>query len=95
VGFDFDGAEFSHVGSSVTFEVLLQSFGLDADAGLAALASVVHFLDVGGVPVPEAAGLAAVVTGAKDLHSGDSALLEAVSPVLDSLYAAFSAQAAK
>jgi len=91
VGFDFDGAEFSHVGGEVTFEVLVQSFGLEADAALAALGAVVHFLDVGGVPVPEAAGLAAMVTGARALHADDAALLESVSPVLDSLYAAFSA----
>jgi hypothetical protein len=29
-GFDFDGAEFSHVGSRVTFETLLASFGSTA-----------------------------------------------------------------
>ncbi len=32
LGFDFDGAAFTHVGSRVTFEVLLASFGLDEDA---------------------------------------------------------------
>ena len=90
VGFDFDGAEFSHIGGKVTFEVLVQSFSLGALAGLAALGAIVHFLDVGGVPVPEAAGLAAVVAGARELYSDDDSLLEAVAPVLDSLYAAFS-----
>jgi hypothetical protein len=89
VGFDFDGAEFSHVGHRVTFEVLLHSFGLERDAGLLALAALVHYLDVGGVPIPEAAGLAAVVSGARELHPDDTALLRAVSPVLDSLHAAF------
>ncbi len=34
VGFDFDGAEFTHVGAKVTFEVLLASFGLDGDPAL-------------------------------------------------------------
>ncbi len=29
VGFDFDGAEFTHSGSRVTYEVLLATFGLD------------------------------------------------------------------
>jgi hypothetical protein len=91
VGFDFDGAEFTHVGGKVTFEVLLQSFGLQSDRGLAELGALVHFLDVGGVQAPEAAGLAAVVTGARVLHTDDDSLLKAVSPVLDSLYAAFSA----
>ena len=33
IGFDFDGAEFTHVGGRVTFEVLLVSFGLDHDRG--------------------------------------------------------------
>jgi hypothetical protein len=89
VGFDFDGADFSHVGSKVTFEVLLHSFALEQDAGLLALAALVHYLDVGGVPIPEAAGLAAIVSGARALHRDDTALLKAVSPVLDSLYAAF------
>ncbi len=89
VGFDFDGAEFTHVGARVTFEVLLASFGLEGDAGLVALGALVHYLDVGGVPVPEAAGLAAVVTGARSLHADDDALLDAVSPVLDSLHAAY------
>jgi hypothetical protein len=89
VGFDFDGADFSHVGHRVTFEVLLHSFGLERNAGLLALAALVHFLDVGGAPIPEAAGLAAIVSGARALHPHDTALLKAVSPVLDSLYAAF------
>src|SRR6185503_11020763 len=31
VGFDFDGAEFTHAGSRVTYEVLLASFGLEKD----------------------------------------------------------------
>jgi hypothetical protein len=35
IGFDFDGATFTHVDSKVTFEVLLASFGLDADPAFA------------------------------------------------------------
>src|SRR5262245_14419140 len=31
VGFDFDGATFSHVGDRVTFQTLITSFGLDED----------------------------------------------------------------
>jgi hypothetical protein len=34
VGFDFDGAEFTHVDCKVTFEVLVASFGLEGDPGL-------------------------------------------------------------
>jgi hypothetical protein len=90
VGFDFDTAEFTHIGSKVTFEVLLASFGLDRDPGLSRLGALVHYLDVGGIPVPEAAGLAAIVSGARALRRDDTALLKHVSPVLDSLYRTFS-----
>jgi hypothetical protein len=91
LGFDFDGAEFSHVGAKVTFEVLLTSFGLDQDTGLARLGALVHHLDVGGIPIAEGAGFAAVMTGARLLQKDDDALLKAMTPVLDSLYAAYSA----
>jgi hypothetical protein len=86
LGFDFDGADFTHVDSKVTFEVLLASFGLDSDVGLTRMGQLVHFLDVGGIPVAEAQGLAAIVAGARSLHSDDNELLRYLSPALDSLY---------
>lgn len=89
VGFDFDGAEFSHVGARVTFEVLLTSFGLERDGGLTRLSALVHYLDVGGVPVPEAAGFAAIMAGARARAPDDDALLHAMTTVLDSLYAGY------
>lgn len=89
IGFDFDGAQFSHVGARVTFEVLMASFGLDRDGGLARLGALVHHLDVGGVPVPEAAGFAAIMAGARARTRDDDALLLAMSSVLDSLYSAY------
>jgi hypothetical protein len=89
IGFDFDGAQFSHVGARVTFEVLMTSFGLDCDPGLVRLGVLVHYLDVGGVAVPEAAGFAAIMAGARAQAPDDDALLQAMSTVLDSLYAAY------
>jgi hypothetical protein len=86
LGFDFDGAEFSHVDSKVTFEVLVTSFGLEGDVGLARMGLLVRFLDVGGIPVAEAPGLAAIVSGARSLQPDDDALLLSVTPALDSLY---------
>src|SRR5690348_3655679 len=41
LGFDFDGAEFTHLDSRVTFEVLVSSFDLEEDAGLAQLGALV------------------------------------------------------
>jgi hypothetical protein len=95
VGFDFDGATFSHVGNHVTFEVLLRSFGLHEIAALAKLATLVHYLDIGGLPVPEAAGFLAILTGAKEEHKGDDALLDTAGALLDHLYAAFTTEDGK
>jgi hypothetical protein len=86
LGFDFNGAEFTHVDSKVTFEVLLTSFGLDQDLALTRLGSLVHFLDVGGIPVAEAAGFAAIMAGARAIETDDQALLNSVTPMLDGLY---------
>jgi hypothetical protein len=89
VGFDFDGATFTHVDSKVTFEVLIASFGLETEPGLTKLASLVHHLDVGGLPVAEAAGFATIMAGARTLQQNDDALLQMMTPVLDGLYAGY------
>jgi hypothetical protein len=89
LGFDFDGAAFTHVGERVTFEVLVASFGLDEDAALLRLGEMVHALDVGGPPVPEAIGFEAVMAGARQRASDDDQLLDEMGRVLDSIYAHF------
>ena len=89
LGFDFDGATFTHVGDRVSFETLMASFGLEEDPALLRLATIVHHLDVGGEPVPEAAGFEAVMTGARERLDDDDALLGEISNVLDSLYTHF------
>ena len=91
IGFDFDGARFSHVGKQgherVTFEVLMQSFGLDSDAQLESIAQTIHYLDAGGIPVAQAAGLEAILGGLREMHADDDALIEATHGVFDALYA--------
>jgi hypothetical protein len=93
VGFDFDGAEFSHVdtpsGTKVTFETLLTAFGLEQDTALARLAAIVHCLDAGGLPVAEAAGLERLLHGIKGRSGDDAALLDAAAQLFDDLYRAF------
>ena len=89
LGFDFDGATFSHVGDRVTFETLMASFGLEEDPALVRLGAMVHALDVGGEPVPEATGFEAVLTGARERLPDDNALLAEIGSTLDSLYAHF------
>ncbi|MFJ4294152.1 chromate resistance protein ChrB domain-containing protein [Cupriavidus sp. NPDC089707] len=91
LGFDFDGATFTHLGERVSFEVLLSSFGLDSDRGLGRLGTMVHTLDIGGISVPEACGFEAMLAGARARLKDDDALLAEIGTVLDSLYAHFSA----
>ncbi|HSI56977.1 MAG TPA: chromate resistance protein ChrB domain-containing protein [Ideonella sp.] len=89
LGFDFDGARFTHVGDRVSFEVVAQSFGLQDEPGLKRLAELVHFIDVGGIPVDEAAGLETLVRGLQAQHpDDDDALLAASHALFDTLYAA-------
>ncbi len=90
LGFDFDGAQFTHVGDRVSFEVLLASFGLEQDRGLLRLGAMVHALDVGGVAVPEASGFEAMLAGARQRVADDDQLLAEIGLVLDSLYLHFS-----
>lgn len=87
VGYDFDGATFTHVGDRVTFEVVAASFGLDGDVGIRRLAELVHYIDVGGIPIEEAPGVEMLVRGLQALHAEDDALLDAALPLFDALHA--------
>jgi len=51
----------------------MASFGLEEDRALVRAASIVHHLDVGGIPVPETAGLEAMLAGARLSCKTDSA----------------------
>lgn len=88
LGFDFDGARFSHVGARVSFEVLVASFALESPA-INRLAGIVHFLDVGGVQPPEAAGIESTLAGLRGIVADDDQLLQLSSGILDGLLAAF------
>jgi hypothetical protein len=94
LGFDFDDAAFTHIGDKVTFEVLLASFGHEEDPGLGKLAALVHALDVGGPPNPEALGFEAILSGARARLPDDNALLAEIGAVLDSLHIHYSKKSA-
>ncbi len=89
LGFDFDGAAFTHIGAKVTFEVLLASFGLAKDAALNRIGALVHYLDVGGIPVLEAAGLETLIRGMRQRWSSDDDLLIETNKIFDAYYQAF------
>lgn len=93
LGFDFDNARFSHLetagGMLVTFETLAASFGLTKDNSINQLANIVHVIDVGGLPVPEAAGLERLLQGMRNRIGDDYALLAAAEQVFNDLYLSF------
>jgi hypothetical protein len=90
VGFDFDGAAFTHVGNRITFEVLIAAFGLEGDAALASIASAVHFLDAGGIPVADARGIETLLRGITQKARNDDERISKANGVFDHLYAAYS-----
>ncbi len=88
IGFDFDGATFSHLGSKVTFEVLLTSFALEQPA-LQRLGRVIHYLDAGGIQPEEAVGLEQILWGLRNTINNDDQLLTSASSLFDALLTAF------
>lgn len=89
LGFDFDGAPFTHIGHRVSFEVLAHRFGLEHEPALVRLGNLVHALDVGGAMPPEAAGVEAVLAGMRSAHPNDDGLIVETGRVFDGLYENF------
>ena len=94
LGFDFDGARFSHVGAKVTFEVVAASFGL-MEPAIQRLGLLVHYLDVGGVQPPEAVGVEAALEGLSTTITDDDQLLNLASTIFDGLLTTFQKPADK
>ncbi len=90
VGFGYEGAAFSNSKSLVTFEQLLLAFSLNNNRTLARLGSLVHCLEAGGAPVPEAAGVETLLQGAKRRSSSDDEFFSQTEKTFDLLYEAYS-----
>ncbi|HEU5075321.1 MAG TPA: chromate resistance protein ChrB domain-containing protein, partial [Polyangiaceae bacterium] len=88
--FDMFEAEFSHEGELCTFEVLCARFGLEVP-GLAALAELVHDIDVKDAKFarPETAGLGAQILGLCLLHRDDALRLARGAELFDELLTYF------
>jgi hypothetical protein len=89
VSFGFEGAAFSNTRSLVTFEELLARFGLNKNATLARLGALVHYLDAGGTPVAEAAGVETLLQGARRRSTSDDELFAQTEKTFDLLYEAY------
>jgi hypothetical protein len=83
-------AEFTHRGELCTFEVLLHDFGV-RDAALAAIAEVVHDIDLKEETFrrPETPGIEHLVAGIAWSNADDGDRIAQATAVLDALYAYF------
>ncbi len=90
IPYDMAGATFGHRGEDCTFETLMKDFGLHRDAGVTAIAEIVHDIDLkdGKFGRQEAPGVDAVVRGLAERVSDDRRLLEETAAVFDGLHAA-------
>ena len=90
VGYAFEGARFCNSEARVTFEQMLIELGLAGNAALARIGGIVHFLEVRGTPVPEAAGVQTLLQGAVRRSTSDDELRREAEKTFDLLYEAYS-----
>ena len=95
VGFGFEGAPFANSKPGITFEQLLANFGLQNNPSLTKIASLVHYLDTGGTPVAEAAGVETLLLGAQRRSATTDELFAESEKTFDLLYDAYTESPAK
>ena len=91
VPFDMYTGEFSHHGTSCTFETLVERFSI-ADAAVARIAHIVHDLDMKDTRYapPEAPAVDRMVDGLRALYAADETLLQHGMGMFEALARSFS-----
>lgn len=87
--FGFEGAHFANSGTRVTYEEMLVKLDLAKNAALAKIGSIVHFLEIRGTPVAEAAGVQTLLQGAQRRSNSETELLAEAEKTFDLLYEAY------
>lgn len=95
--FDMVDAEFTHEGDRCSFETLVLRAGLSGDAGLSAMAEIIHELDIadGKFARPEAPGVGAMLSGVCASTDDDLERIARAGDALDQFYAFFSSRKAE
>jgi hypothetical protein len=89
IGFGFEGAHFTNSEDRVTYEQMLARLDLGGNPALAKIGSIVHFLEIRGTTVPEAAGVQTLLQGALRRSPNEGDLLGEVEKTFDLLYEAY------
>jgi hypothetical protein len=95
IGFGFEGAHFANSEARVSYEEMLERLKLAKNAALAKIGSIVHFLEVRGAPVAEAAGVQTLLQGAVRRSPSEKELLAEAEKTFDLLYEAYYEPAAR
>ena len=92
--FDMFDGEFTHEADRCTFETLVHRFDLARDPALAAIAEIVHDLDLKEERFarPETAGVASMLSGVALRHEEDLERIASGREIFDALYASFGAR---
>ena len=89
LGFAFDGAHFAASDSRTAYEEMLARLDLMKNPALAKIGSIVHFLEMGGEAVPEAAGVQTLLQGAQRRAASVDEWLGEAEKTFDLLYEAY------
>ncbi|HJS78205.1 MAG TPA: chromate resistance protein ChrB domain-containing protein [Burkholderiales bacterium] len=89
IAFGFEGAHFSNSATRVTFEEMLVKLDLAKNPALVKIGSIVHFLEIRGTPVAEAAGVQTLLQGAQRRSNSEKELLAEAEKTFDLLYEAY------
>ena len=89
LGFGYDGAHFPPSAGRVAYEEMLAKLNLGKNPALAKIASIVHFLEMGGSAVPEAAGVQTLLQGAVRRSAIVPDLVAEAEKTFDLLYDAY------
>ena len=89
ISFGFEGAHFTNSETRVTYEEMLNRLDLAKNPALAKIGSIVHFLEVRGAPVAEAAGVQTLLQGAQRRSNSETELLAEAEKTFDLLYEAY------
>jgi hypothetical protein len=89
LGFAFRGAHFAASDSRAAYEEMLARLDLVKNAALVKIGTIVHFLEMGGEAVPEAAGVQTLLQGAQRRASSVDEWLGEAEKTFDLLYEAY------
>jgi hypothetical protein len=89
IAFGFEGAHFANSEARVTYEEMLAKLDLGKNVALAKIGSIVHFLEMSGTPVAEAAGVQTLLQGAQRRSASEGELLAEAEKTFDLLYEAY------